>query len=146
MKYFKPEEFPDDIALAEPELFDRLDRLREYLNYPIYPSPVSGALARTDLGARSSQHYAVGRKSTAIDFFTDAEPFEAFVKICKSGLFPRVGIYFDTFFRHKKWVMFHVDLKDQNLMWFRNDKQYTYSTANRFYFYLFKFLFLNMEA
>ena len=145
MKYFKPSEFPESIEHADPELLGRLDLLRGYAGFPIYPSPIPGALARFDIGKQTSQHYAVDRKSTAVDIFCGADPFEAFVKICRSGIFPRIGIYFDTWFRHRKWVMFHIDLLDEDLLWFRNGGQYTYSTHHRFYHYLFKFLFLNME-
>lgn len=146
MKNFKPDEFPDDITLADPELLDRLDRLRDFMGSAIYPSPVPGALARTDLGAKSSQHYAVGRKSTAVDIFCAGEPFEAFIKILQSGLFQRVGVYFDTWFRGRRHVMFHIDLKPEKLLWFRNDGAYTYSHAARFHHYLFKFLFLNVDS
>jgi hypothetical protein len=146
MKNFKPSEFSEPIKHASPELLDKLDQLRDFINRPIYPSPLPGALARFDDGQKTSQHYAVGRKSTATDVFIDCEPFEALIKICRSNLFPRIGIYFDTFFRHRKWVMFHFDLFEKDLMWFRNDGGYTYSTHHRFYHNLFKFLFLNLES
>ena len=145
MKYFKPSEFPESISHADPELLTKLDQLRDYVGFPIYPSPVPGALARFDIGKKASQHYAVDRKSTAVDIFCHGEPFESFVKICKSGLFKRIGIYFDTWFRGRKWVMFHIDLLDKDLTWFRNDGEYTYSNQIRFYDELFKFLFLNMD-
>lgn len=145
MKYFKASEFPEKLSLADPVLIENLIRLREYLNRPMFPSPVPGALARTDDGASESEHYAVGRLSRAVDFFCDMDPFEAYVKIVQSGLFPRIGIYFDTWFKHQKWVMFHVDLKPKPLLWFRNDKKYFYSAEPLFFKNLFKNFFLNME-
>jgi len=145
MKNFKPEEFSEDIKHADPKLLINLDNLRDIIGAEVYPSPAKGALARFDFGSESSQHYAVDRLSTAIDFFCNSDPFEAWVKIIKSNLFTRVGIYFDTYFNNRKWVMFHVDLKDQSLMWTRNDKKYCYSSNNGFYNNLFKLFFLNRE-
>lgn len=136
MKYFKPKEFSEDIKYADSKLLKNLDRLREYLGTPVYPSPVPGALARFDLGAKRSQHYAVKRLSTAIDFFVKGDPFEVYIKILKSGLFPRIGVYFDTFYKNRKHVMFHCDLKDQNLLWLRDKHGYTYSTQSDFYIQL----------
>jgi len=92
MKYFQPQEFPEDLKFADPELLLRMDELRGFIKIPIHPSPVPGALARFDAGASDSEHYAVNRKSRAVDFFCEADPFEAFTKIlhcipdCSIGL------------------------------------------------------------
>ena len=145
MKYFKPSEFPESLSLADPVLLEKFVSLREFLNKPIYPSPAPGALARTDDGASESEHYAVGRLSEAIDFFCDMDPFEAYIKILQSGLFPRMGVYFDTWFKHQKHVMFHVDLKPKPLLWFRDKGKYSYSTEPLFFKTIFKNFFLGME-
>jgi len=138
IRNFKLLEFPEDPRkYAEPQLIYNLDDLRDFLDASIFPSPVSGALARFDLGAKDSQHYAVNRKSTAIDIFCDCDPFEAFTKILFSSYFCRIGIYFDTFYNKRKRVMFHVDLKPQSLLWYRDKDGYYYSTQKDFYNKLF---------
>ncbi len=133
LRNFKEREFPESSVHAEPKLLYKLDDFRDYLNHPIYPSPVPGALARFD--TVTSQHSAVDRKSSAIDFFCACDPFEVFIKLLESKLFKRIGIYFDTFFMGEPHVMFHVDLKHQDLMWFR-DGGYYYNTQDRFYWEL----------
>jgi len=134
MRYFKNSEFPEDPdKYAADSLLFNLDRLRAYMGVPVYPSPAKGALARFDEKSKDSQHYAVGRLSTACDIFIDCNPFEAYIKILKSRLFKRIGIYFDTHYKSKPWVMFHVDLKDQDLMWIRNNGKYIYSYTKDFY-------------
>ena len=116
LRHFTQKEFPEPLEHADPILIKNLDKLRDKMRSEIYPSPVPGALARFDFGASDSEHYAVNRLSTAIDFFCNADPFEAWVKIIKSKLFTRVGVYFDTFYKNRKWVMFHCDLKKQDLL------------------------------
>jgi hypothetical protein len=132
MRNFKGYEFPEDLKFASHQLLKNLDNLRDFVGHPIYPSPVSGALARFD-GSKTSRHYAVGRKSDAIDIFIDADPFESYIKILQSRLFNRVGVYFDTHYKNKKWVMFHIDLKKQYLFWYRDNSKYHYSTEKNFY-------------
>ena len=141
MNFFKPSEFSEDIKHADPELLNDMDKLRAFARVKIYPSPVPGALARFDIGTSDSRHYAVNRKSDALDFFTSGDPFEVFTKIIQSGLFKRVGVYFDTYFKGRKEVMFHVDEKDQHLLWSRVDKKYLYSNNPVFYRNLFKQFF-----
>jgi hypothetical protein len=145
LRNFKATEFPEPLEYADPVLLTNLDDFRDFARFPVYPSPVPGGLARFDLGHDDSQHYAVGRLSTAVDFFCYADPFEAWAKLIKCKLFNRVGIYFDTFYKHRKWIMFHADTKDHPLMWYRVDKKYYYSTDPNFYNGLFKNFFLNRE-
>ena len=141
MKYFKPNEFSEDIKYAAPSLLFSLNFLRGFIQAPIFPSPAPGALARFN-GSSKSQHY-VGdedhpiRLSTAIDVFIDLPPFEAFVKIIKSKAFNRIGVYTDVSFHGKHHVMFHIDLKPRELMWYR-DIDYVYSTHKDFYPNLYK--------
>lgn len=134
MRNFKEKEFPSgEFNFAHPILLEKLDDLRDFIGYPIYPSPVKNALARFD-GRKSSQHYVGdGKLSKAIDVFVNCNSFEVFIKILLSRHFKRIGVYFDTFYKNKKWVMFHLDLKDQNLVWYRDKYGYVYSTQENFY-------------
>ncbi len=133
IKNFTKPEFPKgELKLAHPQLIITLDLLRDFIGWAIHPSPVKGALARLD-GSKTSQHYAVYRLSTGIDVFIDTDPFEALIKILHSKLFNRVGIYFDTRYDSKHHVMFHLDLKDQSLLWYRDEYGYVYSSEKDFY-------------
>ncbi len=147
IKNYTLSEFSENpIKYAHSQLILNLDGLRDFIECVIFPSPVPGALARFDSEAKDSQHYAKFRLSTAIDIFIDCDPFRAWNKILYSKLFNRAGIYFDTYYKNKKWVMFHVDLKDQDLLWFRdkNDPElqstegYYYSYKKDFYSKLLK--------
>jgi len=82
----------------------------------MYPSPISGTLARST-GSQTSQHH-VGpkekpfRKSTASDIFCEGVPFSNYSSILASRLFKGIGIYLDTKGPDgKPWVMFHVDIR-----------------------------------
>ncbi len=145
MKHFGPQEFPDPIAQAHPDLLLSLDALREYVGVPVIPSPVTGALARTD-GSPKSMHYAGGdRLSKACDVFIDAPKFEVFTKVIKSDLFTGIGFYFDTYYKGILWMMLHLDLRLTPLMWYR-DKDYYYnkgtigSKENNFYKNIHRYL------
>ncbi len=146
MRHFNESEFPESIEHGSPELFEKLDKLRDFIKVKIFPSPAPGALARLDLESSSSQHYASKtRKSRAIDFFTSGDPFAVYLKILHSRLFRRVGVYFDTKLRGCREIMFHVDLKPQDLMWFRANGKYIYSNNPHFYRKIFKQFFLKTE-
>lgn len=108
-------EFADDPDnYAEPELIYSLGKLRKLLGTRMYPSPVKGSLARLD-GSPTSQHYAVGRLSTACDVFIEGVPFEIFPKIMHSRLFTGIGIYLETRGADgKPWVMFHLDIRKRD--------------------------------
>ena len=90
---FKASEFPSrhEINLTDPQLFHTLDAYAKELGAPVYPSPAKGALART-YGSKTSRHYAVGRLSTAVDFFPDCDPLKAF--LIALMFFGGVGVYF----------------------------------------------------
>jgi len=115
---FKESEFSEDInAHMDPRLFAALDGFRSDYGSPIYPSKAKGALARFD-GSKTSQHYAVGRKSTAVDFFTAGNPFLCF---CYSlAWFKSVGVYFNTKGNDgKPGVMIHGDVRAANrVLWY----------------------------
>jgi len=146
MRHFHPAEFSEDIEHADPKLLKKLDKLRDFLAVKIFPSPAPGALARFDLKSHRSQHFASKtRKSKAVDIFTAGDPFSTYLKILHSQLFRRIGVYFDTKLRGCKEIMFHLDLKPQDLMWFRSEGKYMYSTNPHFYRQLFKQFFLRIE-
>jgi len=126
IRNFTWNEFPESPELADPKLLLALDYLRDDLGVPIIPSPVPGALARFD-GSKTSQHYAVDRLSTGCDVFIRCSPFKAYSIILQSGCFTGVGIYFDTQYAGKPHVMFHLDIRDEPLMWYR-DGNYHYNT------------------
>lgn len=133
MKNFSPKEFSENIKFARSDLLQNLDLLRDFLGFAVYPSPVQGALARFDIKSKDSQHYAEYKLSTAIDVFINCDPFKAYCKILQSKLFRRIGVYFDTRYKNKPWVMFHIDLKDQELSWYRDKDGYCYSYEKDFY-------------
>ena len=77
IRRFTPGEFPEDPEeLAEPRLIYSLDDFAVALGRPVHPSPVPGALARLD-GSETSRHYAVGRRSDAVDVFCACPIFKA---------------------------------------------------------------------
>ena len=123
MKRFKLKEFPSqkEIDLTDPRLFRVLDQYAIDLDFPVYPSRAKGALAR-EYGSPTSRHYAIGKLSTAVDFFPNCSTIRAFIKAC--NYFGGVGLYFDTHFRNRKWVMLHGDLRSQQKIWWRQSKIY----------------------
>ena len=128
LKYFTPNEFPEDIKYADKSLLYSLDDLRGFIGVPIYPSPVPGALAR--FGNTTSMHKI---PSKAIDVFIQGDTAETYTKILQSGLFNGVGVYFDTYYRNKSWVMFHLDKRDKKLIWYRDKYVYHYPQEEDFY-------------
>lgn len=101
---------------ADPMLIYNLSDLRRLSNERIYPSPVSGALARFN-GSETSQHYVGSkddpvRKSTGIDIFMEGTPFSNYSFILHSRLFTGIGIYLDTTGPDGlNWIMFHLDMR-----------------------------------
>lgn len=96
---------------AEPKLIYSLGFLRKLTNEKMFPSPAPGALARME-GRNSSQHFAVGRKSTASDVFCEGIPIANVFSILSSKWFNGVGIYIDTIGPDGlPWIMFHLDLR-----------------------------------
>ena len=138
IKYFHPsiDFFPENPDIhADEKLIKNLDKFRSILGRSISPSPVPGALARFD-GSSTSRHYAVGRKSDAIDIFCNADASMTFIKAISCGLWGGVGVYLDTQYNGKQHVMFHLDcrpVKDLPLIWFRENGKYTYLADSRKY-------------
>lgn len=112
INHFSPSEFPDDPDTnADEKVIIALDTYRRQLGQRVFPSKVKGALARFG-GSEKSQHYAVGRKSTAVDFFCEGVPISNLMLLIKLNVFRRIGVYLDTNGNDGlPWVMFHGDLK-----------------------------------
>jgi hypothetical protein len=131
---FEASEFSEDPhEYAHPSLLWKLQRQRDVIQAPIYPSPVPGALARFEEGAKYSMHYnEYGRGSCASDWFTDSDPFRAWNLIISSKLWRGMGIYFDTKYRDVPWIMFHTDYgRVHTVYWFRYAGVYTDSKVNK---------------
>jgi hypothetical protein len=130
---FRPSEFSEDIQkYADPHMLRTLQRTRNLVGKSMYPSPVEGALARFNSKDKSSQHYAVDRKSTAVDCFVDEIPVKVFSLVWGDPEgFTGVGIYFNGMYRGKPQVRYHFDTrkieergyqKQQKLVWFVDEK------------------------
>lgn len=125
--HFSPDEFPPgELELADPILLVMLTRLRAEIGRPIYPSPVTGALARR-YGSTKSRHYAVDRKSTAIDVFTKCPSALFFTRAVH--LFGGVGFYSNGKFGGAAWPRWHLDLRDVPLWWWSPGADYHYATT-----------------
>jgi hypothetical protein len=149
IKHFSPSEFPEDPdKYAEPELIHTLDEIRAAHNKPIYPSPVSGALARFG-GSETSQHYAIGRKSTGVDIFPECVPIQFMLLLMKFENIKGIGVYRDTRgINGTPWAMFHIDIREKGfndlepLVWiaikdFNNQTKYLYPQVNNNHWELF---------
>ena len=133
VKNFSKSEFSEDpVKYAHSNLIISLDKLRDFINKPIYPSPVSGALARFS-GSNKSEHYSVYRLSTAVDVFIDEDPFISLIKILQSSYFSGIGFYLDTYYKGKPWVLFHLDLRKKPLIWCRQNNTYYYNMKRKYY-------------
>ena len=129
INYFSESEFPENPIYAEPELIYQLDFVRNRLNQRMFPSPIKGGLARFS-GSSTTQHYAIGRKSTAIDVFCEGYPIINIISIIQIHVFNGIGIYLDTTGPDGlPWIMFHLDLRktpfsvNQPLIWIATKTQ-----------------------
>jgi len=146
---FQPHEFPEDPNKhADPQLMYSLQDYRYLLGRAFFPSPVPGALARDD---KSSEHFSNDKfKSRAIDGFPKGCPADAWQIALSSQLWGGIGLYLDTHYQGKKWVMLHLDLRPLGhnhanntvLLWIRDKNgKYVYPQyEKRGMKYLFKTL------
>lgn len=110
--YFRPSEFitPDGQSMLDfihPDIIKAADEFRRRLGVPVMISPAAGAMARFS-GSKTSQHYAVGRRSTALDVMPAAgTSLRAAYRAAESvrliggiGVYPdwrpRPGLHLDT--------------------------------------------------
>ena len=128
IRYFEPSEFSEDPdVFAEPQLIININEYRNLLMSKVFPSPMGGALARFDDKAKGSEHYAVNRKSTAIDVFPEGSILNAWMVALTSRLWTGIGVHFDTTYKDKHWCMLHLDNREKPLIWYRiNEKDYYY--------------------
>lgn len=105
-------------------LVQALQCWRDLHGLPLSITPVLAGIIRED-GSKTSQHYAVGRLSSAIDIFPRAgEVGQAFINALSIDAFRGVGLYLDT----KPSAMIHVDVRDgERILWVRTGHdRYTY--------------------
>lgn len=134
IEHFKKLEFSEDPdKCANPSLIYSLDSYRKRLDKSIYPSPVPGALARFNKESKTSRHYAIERKSDAIDVFCEAPIFQAWSIAMHSGLWNGIGVYFDTKYCNKPWCMLHLDKRKYGSLWFRENGEYTSMKSKNFW-------------
>lgn len=132
---FHPDEWPEGTL-------DRMDAtvmtkaiwpLRALANIPMWPSKLVAGHVRTS-GSTKSQHYAVGRLSTATDMHVSSlanmlKVMEAAETISDIG---GIGIYFDT-----NTPMLHLDVRSKRLTWLRTkDGKYVYKENDIIKFYV----------
>lgn len=133
MRHFRHSDFPEPWADAHPLILEKLDDFRDDIGKPIIPSKAHGALCRYDAEKMGSPHYAVGRRSTAVDvFIPDVEPAWVFLRAMLFG-FGAVGVYFDTHNNSgNPETMYHLDVRDlvdgrNRTCWYREHKKYNYA-------------------
>jgi hypothetical protein len=143
VQHFRPSEFPESVEWGDPVLFGRLDAFRGALGCRIFPSPARGGLARFEWADRFSWHYCDREgeiRSRAVDVFCECSAIHAYTQALASQLWGGVGVYFDTRYNQKPWIMFHLDTrqpgdrhaKQTALVWFRDRTgQYHYPQYNR---------------
>ena len=128
IKEFNKNEFlPGKLELTDANVLLNLRKLRLDWGQPIHPSRHDHGLARTNPQFKNSQHYAVGRLSTAIDFFPTGNVI-AFWEMCKQYSFiGGLGIYFDTNRSNlQPGPMIHIDLRPNRILWVRIYRKYIY--------------------
>lgn len=149
IKNFSKSEFPEDPEeCAEVRLLLRLDKFRDILGEPIYPSPVKGALARDN--PRSQHHYDPdkGIKSKAVDCFCAAKPLKVYSLALVSQLFGGIGVYPDGYFKEQRWTRFHFDIRrlgtnhihQTTLVWYQSENGMVYPEYENSWDLLFRIL------
>jgi hypothetical protein len=107
VKFFRPAEFGDRADDIDPRTIYAADAMRARLGSPLTVSPVLGATARFGGNARS-QHYAIGRRATAVDLMpamaTLGDAYRAALGVQAIG---GVGLYPDT----SPLPMIHIDTR-----------------------------------
>ena len=138
---FDRSEFPRGILKnMSADFMEQLFAFRKRLNAALIPSPLQEGWVRMD-GSPGSQHYAVGRLSTAGDVFLaeGADARYAFTLACQ--FFNGVGIYYDTHINGKPRIMLHLDTREVPTVWCRHQGEYLYPArggrdADVFYYLL----------
>ena len=94
IQYFTESEYRGEIDDVDPRLVYAADRWRGFLGVPACVTPVKGGIARKGDDSKTSQHYAVGRKSTATDYYspqaTMRQMYQAALRVPEIG---GIGLY-----------------------------------------------------
>lgn len=123
---FKKSEFPAGILRqTSGELIEQLAKYRTHLGKALYPSPDPEGWVRMT-GSEESQHYAVGRRSTAGDVFLSSSQDARYAFTLACQYFNGVGIYYDTKLNGQPRIMLHLDLRDTPTVWCRHHGEYLY--------------------
>ena len=143
LKNFSENEFSENYMYGSYKLFWNIQKQRDILGKRIFPSMAYGALARFSKEDEYSKHFSNKTTilSTALDWFTDGDPFQTWVSCITSGLWDGVGVYFDTNGNDgNPAVMFHTDFGRKNkAYWFRrwnsfkNESMYVNHNDNHFW-------------
>lgn len=149
MPNFTKKEIPEFASkLMSKQILENVQKYRSILNRPFSISSAYGALFRFD-GRKSSEHYVIVdpitdrliKPSTAIDGFPYCNIFQAWTLALSSGLFGGIGVYFDTKNNHGDYgPMLHLDLRQNNLIWYRSNGIYYYPGKDTDFFTTLKYL------
>lgn len=115
------------LHLMDAQVILNLQELRNIFGRPIIPSPVKAGWARTH-GSTTSQHYAVGRLSTAGDIFPEVgHCLSCWLVAQQIPEIKGLGLYLDTKgINGKFWPMLHFDIRntDKRVFWIRDNGNY----------------------
>lgn len=110
-----------DLSRVDARVVQALQVWRDLCGKPIALTPVPEGIFRTE-GSPTSQHFAVGRLSTALDVFP-ADPREAYLHALDVEAFRGIGLYLDT----RPSQMMHVDVRSgKRILWVRDKGTYVY--------------------
>lgn len=130
-----------DLSLTDYRTIVVLQAIRNAGGFPIYPGPSQNNWGRT-YGSKGSEHYAVGRLSTAGDVFPEKGKALRFW-ILAQGFeeIGGIGLYLDTKgIDGRPWIMAHYDLRvdrqPHRLLWVRDETgNYWYESHNPIQFW-----------
>ena len=137
LKNFSAGEFGLFYPLIEDDLLYKLDELREQWGRAINISPVEGAVGRVD--EHDSEHNIIKNLGVtrAVDVFPvgstggsmTQDEAEQFVALSRAVGFTGIGVYTDTIYKNRPWIMVHLDVRINRTMenpalWSRVDGNY----------------------
>lgn len=115
------------LNLIDARVILNLQKLRNIFGKPIVPTRVKAGWARID-GSRTSQHYALGRLSTAGDIFPElGYCMSCWLATQQIPEIKGIGLYLDTNgIDGKFWPMMHFDLRktEKRVFWIRDKGKY----------------------
>ncbi len=132
-----PELSAIDLSLTDARTILTLQAIRTQGGFPIFPGLLQANWGRTR-GSETSEHFAVGRLSTAGDVFPQRGHVMRFWTLCQGQeLAGGIGLYLDTRRNGQPWLMVHFDLRPRpRLMWVRDEAgNYWYDTINPIQFW-----------